>query len=173
MRKAISLYGQFLEILGIGAGGVLATLATLIALDVLIRNLGIGNFPWLIEVAEYGLYISTFLAAPWVLHLGGHVRVDVLITLLPKPAAKALDALVDLTGLAISVMLLYFAVLAAHDAHSIGSMIFKELVLPEWVLLSVMPFGFALLAVEFALRLLRVSVAAADERDEILSREGL
>ena len=50
-------------------------------------------------------------------------------------------------------MLLYFGAVAAIDAHRIGALIFKELIVPEWWLLAVMPFSAALLTVEFSLRL--------------------
>ncbi|KAA3626841.1 MAG: TRAP transporter small permease [Proteobacteria bacterium] len=174
MRKLMPLYDRFLETLGICAGLVLAVIAALIALDVLIRNLGVGNFPWLIEVAEYGLYVSTFMAAPWVLHLGGHVRVDVLVTLLPDRAARILDFVINAIGLGICLTLLYYGAKAAQDAHFIGSMIFKELVIPEWALLSVIPVACMLLAFEFLLRLLRIGPeSSVSEVDEVLSSERL
>ena len=76
------------------AGVSLGLIALTVTLDVGLRNLGWGNLPWLIEVAEYTLFVSTFLAAPWVLSLGAHVRVDVLVSALPRDAAVAVDFLV-------------------------------------------------------------------------------
>ncbi|MGI9464428.1 MAG: TRAP transporter small permease subunit, partial [Aestuariivirgaceae bacterium] len=76
MSQFARAYGVAVVGLGYLAGFALAALALLITTDVVIRNLGIGNFPWLLEVSEYVLFISTFLAAPWVLRENAHVSVD-------------------------------------------------------------------------------------------------
>ena len=62
---------------------LIGAMALLIAGDVGLRTAGWGSLPWSVEVAEYILFGATFLAAPWVLREGGHVRVDVLVRLLP------------------------------------------------------------------------------------------
>ena len=153
MRALQGHYHAFLAGLGLLAGVALGLIALTVTLDVVLRNMGWGNLPWLIEVAEYVLFASTFLAAPWVLSLGAHVRVDLLVSALPRPVASAVDTLVDGLGLAISLVLLYFGFSAAADANNIGSLIFKELVFPEWWLLSVIPISATLLAIEFVLRI--------------------
>jgi len=153
VRALRDYYHRFLAGLGLLAGVSLGLIALTVTLDVGLRNLGWGNLPWLIEVAEYTLFVSTFLAAPWVLSLGAHVRVDVLVSALPRDAAVAVDFLVDGIGLAIALVLLYFGFSAAADAHRIGSLIFKELVVPEWWLLSAIPVSAALLAIEFVFRI--------------------
>jgi len=149
------IYERALETLGLLAGTAIGVIAVLITVDVVARNLGIVNFPWLIEVSEYCLYVGTFLAAPWVLHLGAHVRVDVLVEAVPAGVARWLDALTDLTGTAVSGVLLWYGWVATADAFRLGSRIAKELVVPEWWLLAVIPVSAALLVLEFALRLWR------------------
>lgn len=149
-------YRGLLEGLGLLAGCAFAGIALLVSVDVVLRNLGLGNLPWLIEVAEYVLYGATFLAAPWVLHHGGHVRVDLLLTRLPRPLARAAETLADLLGLLISVLLAWYGARAALDAHAVGALVFKHLVLPEWPLLALLPLAATLLAAEFVRRLWRV-----------------
>ena len=82
-------YGRLLDAFGMLAGLAIVALAGMITLDVAIRNLGLGNFPRLLEVAEYAIYATTFMAAPWVLHLGAHVRVDLLISGTPPRVSRA------------------------------------------------------------------------------------
>src|SRR5687768_5124749 len=94
----------------------LGALIFLMCLDIAIRNLRIGTLPWLIELTEYAMYAGTFLAAPWVLRLGSHVRVDALLTMLPKRAAARMEQIVDLVGLAISLVLVWYGALAVADA---------------------------------------------------------
>jgi len=148
-------YARLLELCGLLAGATIGVLALLVSVDVLIRNLGIGNFPWLLEVAEYALYVTTFLAAPWVLRLGAHVRVDLLLSVLPPAAARVLEIVVDALGAVICLVLFYYGLLAAVDSFGLGARIAKELLVTEWWLLAVIPLSSALLAVEFALRVRR------------------
>jgi len=149
-------YAKLLAAFGLLAGIVIAAIAVMISLDVVIRNLGIGNFPWLLEVAEYALYFSTFLAAPWVLRLGAHVRVDLVLGSVAPPVARVLELLADAVGLAICLILLRYGFLAAIDSFAVDARFDKELVVSEWWLLMAIPVSSALLAVEFVLRIRRV-----------------
>ena len=149
-----------LSALGAVAGLLIASIAVLVSLEVVMRNVGLGTLPWLIELVEYALYVSTFLAAPWVLSLGGHVRVDILVAALPRRAAIGLEILIDLVGAAISLALLRYGLAATLDAHRIGSLIIKTLIVPEWWLLAVIPFASLLLALEFLRRAARARALA-------------
>lgn len=153
-------YGWLMEGLGLLAGLAFAAMALLIGGDVLLRNLALGNLPWVIEVAEYLLYLATFAAAPWVLYHGGHVRVDLLVTQLPPRAGRLLELLTDTIGLAICLLLAWYGARAALEAQAIGALVFKELVLPEWPLLAVIPVAAGLLALEFVRRLARALSSA-------------
>lgn len=138
------------------AGLVVVALALLISFDVVIRNLGLGNFPWLLEVSEYAIYITTFLAAPWVLHQGAHVRVDLLINATPERFSRALELLVSVGGAVISGFLVYHGMLVTAEAWQLNAIVIKELPIAEWVLLIVIPVSASLLLLEFVLRGVRV-----------------
>ena len=146
-------YARLLNACGTLAGLIFAAMAVLVSTDVLIRNLGIGNFPWVIEVVEYALFVATFMATPWVLHEAAHVRVDLLVTSVPPRIARSMELAMDATGLAICLTFLYYGFAAALDAYRIGSLIFKELIVAEWWLLAVIPASMLLLAIEFLRRL--------------------
>jgi TRAP-type C4-dicarboxylate transport system permease small subunit len=142
------------------AGLVLSALlvgfmALTVSADVVLRNLGLGGLPWNIEVSEYILFYSTFLAAPWALRQGAHVRVDVLLQFLPARALRPMEAAADVVGLACSLVLLVFGALATADAFRLHSMILKQLAVPEYWLLAGIPLCGAQLTVEFVLRLRR------------------
>lgn len=166
-------YARLLNACGTLAGLIFAALVVLISADVLIRNIGIGNFPWVIEVVEYALFVATFLATPWVLHEGAHVRIDLLVTSVPPRIARALELAMDATGLAISLTFLYYGFAAALDAYRIGSLIFKELIVAEWWLLAVIPASMALLAIEFLARLFRAGAPPDRAAEGNLPRQGV
>lgn len=137
-------------------GIVLGLIVALICLDVALRNLALGSLPWLIELSEYLMYAGTFLSAPWVLRQGNHVRVDMLLVALPKRLAIRLEQVVDLIGLAISLVLLYYGSAVVTDAWRSNMVAYKTWYVPEWLLYLAIPTGALLLAIEFVLRFLRV-----------------
>ncbi|SLN76350.1 TRAP transporter small permease [Oceanibacterium hippocampi] len=155
MKQLASLYSTLLDACGLLAGFVFVLLALFVSIDVVIRNVGLGNFGWLIEISEYALYGATFIAAPWVLRLGAHVRVDLVVGNVPRRAALALEIVTDLIGLAISLILFWYSLAATIASAESNSLIFKDLVVTEWWLLAVLPASMALLAIEFVVRLVR------------------
>jgi TRAP-type C4-dicarboxylate transport system permease small subunit len=142
-----------LTFFGILTGAGVALIAVLVTVDVIARNFGWFNLPWLVEVSEYALYAITFLATPWVLHHNAHISVDILVNTLPPKLTQILELMMNGLGLTISLGLVYYGGLATLDAYSLKSLIFKELIIPEWCLLWVMPFSGLLLTVEFVLRI--------------------
>ena len=151
------------------SAGLLAFMALSVSLDVAIRNfsqasfqllgfsvswnLGWKNLPWVLEVSEYILFGATFLAAPWVLRHGGHVRVDVVERALGPRARRALRLLAHSAGLAVCLFLVIYGARTALDAYRLNTLIFKHFVVPEWWLLPLIPIPSLLLTTEFLLRL--------------------
>lgn len=145
-------YGGLLHAGAVASALLLGVLALLVTGDVLARNLGLGTLPWILEVSEYGLPLATFLVAPWLLHRNEHVRIDVLLTTLPRVAARALDRLSDMVGLAVSVVFVIYGARAVSSSAQQGSLIIKSVVFPEWWLYAPVPVCFALIAIEFVRR---------------------
>jgi TRAP-type C4-dicarboxylate transport system permease small subunit len=149
-------YHWLMEAMGLLAGTIIGAQALLVTYDVASRNLGVGMAPWALEVTEYGLTLATFLAAPWVLYHGAHVRIDVLLRTLPATAGRVLEFIVDSLGLIICLALVYLSFFAADEARDFGSVIVKVLMVPEWWMLVPVVLCFSLLAIEFARRLVRI-----------------
>lgn len=146
-------YRRLLEGLAAAAALLLGASALAVTVDVLARNLGLGNLPWILEVSEYVLPLATFLAAPWLLLRNDHVRLDALLNALAPRAARGLETVVNGVGLAICLVLLLYGVRTVLDSARQGAMVFKSVVFPEWWLYVPFAACFALLAVEFARRL--------------------
>jgi TRAP-type C4-dicarboxylate transport system permease small subunit len=137
----------------VAAALLLGVVAALVTLDVVARNLGLGTLPWIIEVSEYSLPLATFLIAPWLLHRGEHIALDVVAAALPPAWARGLDRLASTLGLAVSLVFVVFGARTIAASAAQGSMVIKAIVFPEWWLYAPVPVCFALLAVEFVRRL--------------------
>jgi TRAP-type transport system small permease protein len=138
----------------VAAALLLGGLALLVTADVVARNLGWGTLPWILEVSEYCLPLATFLVVPWLLARGEHVRVDVLVTLLPRRIARALERAADAVGVAVSAIFVVYGIRAIASSVQQGSLVMKSVVFPEWWLFAPVPLSFAFLAAEFLRRLL-------------------
>jgi TRAP-type C4-dicarboxylate transport system permease small subunit len=148
-----NFFGRIVDLLALLVGVAFGVGTALIALDVALRNLAGTGFPWLIDAIEYGLFAGTFLAAPWVLREGAHVRVDIVVAALPSRGAALLEMIADLIGLAVCLILLWYGVKVTLTAAALGSMVLKSIIFPEWWALAVVPLSSLLLAIEFVLRL--------------------
>ena len=147
-------YHALLSAFGWLAGLIAVAIGAGVSLDVALRTLGGRGVPWMLEASEYGLYLMTFFGAPWALRERAHVSIDIVVDALP-PRARRMAALVgDGLGLVIAAVLAFYALRIAEDSWARGAMIYKELVFPDWWLAALLPLSLALVAAEFARRLL-------------------
>lgn len=162
-------WGHLLAKFALLAGALVVLMVLVICADVLVRNLGLSNLPWAPEIAEYTLYLSTFFAAPWLLRVGGHVRMDMVLKALPRPIGWALELLTDMIGIAACASLSLASANGAIASARQGSLVFKVLVFPEWWLLVPASVMFAVLAIEFCWRLRRQWRGPRGVREEATS----
>jgi TRAP-type C4-dicarboxylate transport system permease small subunit len=168
--RAARLYGWLLAVPAVAAGALLLGMVLLITASVARRALTGAEIAGSVELTEIGLYLSAVLAAPWLLHKGQHIRADLLGPALPPTGARLLEALSDLLGLAVCAALAWVSWGALVQAKAMAGLVRRTITYPEWWLVAPLPFVFALLAVEFLLRLLRVlRDPAAARRDEARS----
>ena len=158
-------FGKLNNAIGFVVAVSLALFAVSISLDLGMRRVDLGNIPWLYEVIEYVLYGGVFLAAPWVLREGGHVRVDLLLTTIPRAAAIRLEQGLDVLGAFVCVVLVYYGWRAGFEAYLGDSRQFKTLIVSDWWLMAIFTVGLLLLAIEFLLRLGRTAESLAKDED--------
>jgi TRAP-type C4-dicarboxylate transport system permease small subunit len=148
-------YDRIIDGLAIVAAFGIALITALVCADVLLRNAGLPTIPWQLEISEYAQYAVTFLGAPWVLRLGGHVRVDMMINLVGPARAFVLEFVADLFGLFASLVLFGYGLYTVYLTWRDNQLQIKMLVVPEWIIFSVVVFSGLLLATEFIRRLRR------------------
>lgn len=132
-------------------------------MDVFARDLGFHGPLWVLDVEEYALYVSTFVGAPWALRAGAHVRVDILLTMIPLKWAKGIEILADGLGVLVCATLCYFGIVGTCEAYRAHEIMAKVLVFPQWYILWVAPICLGLVGVEFALRIGRTWNAGAKD----------
>ncbi|MDA1098801.1 MAG: TRAP transporter small permease [Proteobacteria bacterium] len=135
-------------------------IALLIPLNLLLTRMQWGNIWWLYEAVEYALYVGVFIGAPWVLHNGAHVRVDVIVAALPRRQAIRLEQGVDMAGALLCLLLCVYGARATLSEFADGTLPDKDLRIANWYMLAVFAGSFFLLAIEFLLRMRRAAETA-------------
>jgi TRAP-type transport system small permease protein len=162
-------YGRLLDGMLSAAGVLLLAMTLIIGADVFLRNIGAGGVPPSNELSEDFLYLITLLAAPGLLRQGQHIRVDIVLRVLPLRIGWLMEWVGDIIGLACCVVFVWYGFSVAATSFMDGALSIKTLVLPEWWLLAPMPVAFALLAVEFVFRMHRLALAEPRPREDAVS----
>ena len=169
MARLTYWYGRLLEVLTLLACFLLLTMTLLIGADVLLRNVGLGGIAPSNELSEDIIYLLTLLAAPGLLRQGQHIRVDIVLRVLPDKVGWLLEWLGDILGLICCLYFVWYGARVAAASFASGALSIKTLVLPEWWLLAPMPLAFCLLAFEFLFRMHRLAQAERRPRDDAVS----
>ena len=169
MTRLSALFGRLFDFLAILAALLLFAMVMLVTADIVLRNVARIGFPWANEVTEYALYLTTLLTAPWLLRRGQHVRIDLVLTLVPARLAWLMEALSDVFGFVVCLVMMRYGLRMTIDSAMLGSITIKNLVFPEWWLLWPLPVCFALLAAEFAFRFDRLIHSKPGRRVEATS----
>ena len=169
MNRLSKFCERLYEWFAAAAALMLLAMVGLVTADIVLRNtLGTG-FAWANEVTEYALYLTTLFTAPWLLHRGQHVRIDMFLVIVPPRIAWIMEAAADMVGLAASLILVWYGSVMTLQSARLGSITIKNLVFPEWWLLAPLPICFALLALEFTFRFHRLLGAPRTRRQEATS----
>ena len=169
MTRLSNAFAKLLNALAVVAALTLLAMVVMVTADIVLRNLTRSGFPWANEVSEYALYVITLLTAPWLLRRGQHVRIDLVLTLVPARLAWLMEALSDVFGFAVCLVMMRYGLKMTIDSAVLGSITIKNLVFPEWWLLWPLPVCFALLAAEFAFRFDRLIHSEPGRRVEATS----
>ncbi|NJN39752.1 MAG: TRAP transporter small permease subunit [Gammaproteobacteria bacterium] len=84
-------FNRFVYFLAVLVAISIGLITVLIPLNLFLVKYQLGSIWWLYEGVEYALFVGVFIGAPWVLQQGAHVRVDVVLTALPKLQAVRLE----------------------------------------------------------------------------------
>ena len=135
------------------AGGLILAMSLWITYDVLSRYFFDVASPWSFDLSEYSLVWITFLGAPWVLMQDRHVRIEILVDVLPVPAQRALGVAVSIVAIGVCVVLTWRTGIAAVEYFRNDIMMPRIWRIPRIWPYAVVPIGSALLACAFVVRL--------------------
>ncbi len=102
----MELFGRFLRVLALAAGGVLLILTVYTVTDVVLRYVFNRPFSGSLEFTEFSMTLVIFLAIAYTGWTGSHIAIDLFDQWLDRPALRLLPSLIAFAGA------LLFAVIA-------------------------------------------------------------
>jgi TRAP-type C4-dicarboxylate transport system permease small subunit len=102
------------------------------------------------------LYLITMCVAPWLLRMGQHIRIDIMLQALPRRLAWYFEWAGDVIGFACCGVIAWYGTQAAWSSYTSGAVNIKTLVTPEWWALAPLPAVFILLEIEIIFRMIRL-----------------
>ena len=165
MKKLGAAFDRLLALTAVVPGVIIALLAIGVAWEVFTRNLGLTGFYWMLEAVEYGLLILTMVGAAYVLSIGRHVTVDLVLNAVPPHVRRWFRIVIDLVIVLVSAIILYYGIVATHLAYVEDSTLYKSFDIKEWMPMAMVPIGMALFTIEAVRQLIRSIFARGDKPD--------
>jgi TRAP-type C4-dicarboxylate transport system permease small subunit len=173
VERLSARFGKLLEVLAALGCALVFLMMLVICADVLLRNVALvpsmRGLGWANDLTEAALYLTTMLAAPWLLRRGQHIRVDIVLRAIPKRVAWYCEWVADLVALACCLVMVAYGTRMAWASFKSGAMTIKTLVTPEWWLLAPLPAAFTLLSIEMLFRMRRLLLAERGPREDAVS----
>jgi C4-dicarboxylate transporter DctQ subunit len=154
-KRAISILEHVTNILAYIAGIMIVVLMLLTIFEVIMRYGLKSPTGWSIEICEYLLLYITFLSAGWLLKNDGHVRVDIVLSILEKKTQKKIALITNAIGGVTCFMLLLYGALSTWDYYERSTMVIQQLNTPKWILLLAIPIGGLMLTFQFIIQFIK------------------
>ncbi len=136
----------------VAAVAILVALVCAVTFEVVMRYFFNKPTRWVVEFSEYSLLYLAFLGGAWVLKEEGHVKVELLIEVLPMRVREALHMITSLTGAAVCGLFFWVSTAYVWEIYGTGEILFKSVLIKKWLVMVIIPPGLLLLTLQFIRR---------------------
>ena len=143
----------------VSAFAVLA-MALIVTGDVISRWLFGAPTPWAMESAGYLLVIAVPLALAYTLKVGGHIRVTIFVSRLPRKAQDWLKVITSIMGLGYTIVLCYLTWKQAFTSFTFKTTSGTAIEVMVWPFQVAIPVGLALISLVLILNICRETKVA-------------
>ena len=157
MNALTALLDRLARASGAAAAASLAAIALVIGAQIVARLMG-QQIPAADDFAAWAMAASAFLALPYALRNGDHIRVTLIAQMLPMSWQRGFDTLATAIGVALASWAAWSVVGFVLDSWRFGEVAQGMLAVPLWIPQLSMAVGMALFALMMVDRLLRVSL---------------
>ena len=166
MRLYISIVSALSRFVGIIAGLFLLSAVLSVSEMVFVRYVLNQSTVWQTEYTTYAIVAATFLGAPWVLIVRGHVNVDVLQIAAGPRVRLIMEALSGLAALIFIGLLSYAAWFHFEESLTNGWRSDTVWSVPLWIPTLPMLVGLVLLCLQYVAELMRLITEGIPTKDD-------
>jgi C4-dicarboxylate transporter DctQ subunit len=127
---------------------MLALMTLLTFLQVVMRYGFNSGFSWAVELTSVFFAVMIFVGISYGVRIGAHIGVDALVKKLPPGPRRATSIVVVLLCLLYAGLVIYGSWIYVSKMRMVGIEL-EDLPIPIWIVRSILPFGYALLALRF------------------------
>ena len=134
------------------SGMLLLFLTLLVCVAVALRYFFHNPIGWSTEISQYTFVFLGNLAIAWVLRREKHVKMDVLINSFEKRKRAIVDTITSALSTVTCFIITVFAVRVTWDLYRSDYFEPTILMIPKFIFISVIAFGFLMLSIQFMRR---------------------
>jgi C4-dicarboxylate transporter, DctQ subunit len=161
-----------LNVMGVLAGIVLLFITFSISYSIFTRFFGFQTPVWTVQFNEYALLWMTFLGTAWALRRQKHVSLDLIQSRLTPSARRRLEWAHSLVGILLCGVLCWYSAKATWSHFIRGIIDIKGIDVPKFIVISVIPFGFFLLILQFVRNLVSGSPETEEQAGDEAAEQG-
>ena len=149
--KLILLYRRIIELGAVLAGVLLLFLMMSVTVEVALRYFLGRPTSWVMEICGYILLFIPFLVAAWVLRRDGHVRMDLVLSIMSPKTRSIVNAITSFISALICFLLTGYGIKVTIYFSRLGYKTPTVLMLPKSMIIAIIFVGSFLLAVQFSI----------------------
>jgi len=127
---------------------MLAAMTGLTFVQVVLRYVFNSGFTWALEMTTVFFAVMIFVGVSYGVRVGAHIGVDALVRLMPPGLRRGVSIVVVLLCLAYTSIVIVGAYEYVSKMKMVGVEL-EDLPIPVWMVRSILPLGYALMAFRF------------------------
>ena len=134
------------------AGGFVLLMWLSINYEVVMRYFLLSPTSWVTDFTLYFILYITFLGTAWVLAKDGHVKIELLLNVMPLNAQRGFNTVTSVVGAFVCGVLFWYSLKLTVNSFQTEALFVQSVILPRWPVYAVIPLGFFLLIIQFLRR---------------------
>lgn len=155
IKKSQSILERLATLSGGAAAVFLALIALIITIQIIARLFGV-QIPSSDDFAIWSMVACMFLALPYTLLKGDHIRITVFLQMLPEKAKKIYELQATAISIALGVWASYYTVVFVYESYLYNEISQGLVPVPLWIPQLPIPLGLILLTAVLLQRFMRI-----------------
>lgn len=173
MQLFIRIVNRLSTLCGVLAVILIAVSILIVCQMVVLRYGFSASTSWQTDVVTFALVAATMLGCPYLLLIGGHVNVDIIVSKLSVNKQRLYKVISRLIVMLVGIAFAWTGGQLTHEAFHGGWLSETVAEIPLWIAYLAMPVGFSLLAVQALADILEIILMPDADLSPLSSGNGL